>query len=125
MDVYQITSKQAKQRALRAVMAVMGEDGKEVVIRDVQTEGTREQEAWLNILCRMLAQETGNGVEAIKASVKVDKWGYHTAEIGGKSFEFLPRSNYYGMKGYSELIDGVYQLAAELGAVLPNPKKHK
>ena len=114
-----------KKEALKILWGIKGEDGMEVVFRKITDDGSKAQEAWFNILCRMIAKETGDDVEAIKTSVKVKAFGRHTAKIGGVSIDFVPRSNYYGMEGYSQLIERSYQLGAELGIILPEPRKNK
>ena len=113
----------AKRRALRAVTAIMGADGMEVIIRKRVESGSKEQEAWFNMLCKMIADDTGNSPEAIKTHVKTEAFGIHTSSLMGRTIEFVPRSNYYGMKGFSQLIEGTYRLGAELGIVLPEPRK--
>lgn len=122
MKQFPINSKENKQRALKAVMAILGEDGMEVVIRKRVTSGSMEQKAWFNILCRILADETGDSPEAIKEAMKVETFGRQPAKIGGIEFDFTPRSDSEGMKGYSKLIDTTYRIGAELGVVLPEPR---
>lgn len=123
MRVYPINSKEAKRSALQAVWQIRGEDGLEVVIRKIQSHGTREQVAWFNILCKMIADETGNNPEAIKAHIKEETFGKQVAKIGNKTIEFIPRSDWNGKEGYSQLIDNAYRIAAEMGIVLPDPKR--
>lgn len=122
MQEFPINSLENKQHALRAVMAILGSDGMEVVIRKRVESGSKKQKAWFNMLAKMIADDTGNNQEAVKAHVKEREWGKHEAEVGGVKIVFIPRSDYYGMKGYSQLIEGIYLLGAELGIVLPDPK---
>ena len=122
MKQFPINSKENKQRALRAVMGILGEEGMEVVIRKRVTSGTTEQQAWFNMLCKMLADETGDSPEAVKAAIKKETFGLQSAVIGGIEVEFIPRSDYHGMKGYSQLIDTTYRIAADLGIILPEPR---
>ena len=112
MKVFPINCREAKQRALRAVMDLMGADGMEVVIRKRVESGSKEQCAWFNMLCKMIADDTGNSPEAIKSHVKVEAFGMQAGTLAGKTFEYIPRSDLYGMKGYSQLIDGAYRLGA-------------
>ena len=125
MKQFPINSKENKQRALRAVMAILGEEGMEVVIRKRVTSGTKSQQAWFNMLCKMVADDTGDSPEAVKAAVKKETFGLQVATIGGIDVEFIPRSDYHGMKGYSQLIDTTYRIAADLGIVLPEPHEGK
>ena len=125
MQSIPLNTRDAKREALRILWGIKGEDGMEVVFRKITDDGSKAQEAWFNILCRMIAKDTGDDVEAIKVSVKVKAFGRHTATIGGVTVDFIPRSNLYGMEGYSQLIEGTYQLGAELGIILPDPKPKK
>ena len=122
MKVFPINSLEAKKRAMRAVNEIMGEDGLEVIIRKRVESGSKEQQAWFNMLCKMIADETGNSPEAIKSHVKVEAFGMQAGELSGKSFEYVPRSDLHGMKGFSQLIEGAYRLGAELGFTLPPPR---
>ncbi len=122
MRIFPITSKDAKRSALQAVWSIRGEDGLEVVIRKIKSHGTREQQAWFNIMVKMIADETGNSPEAIKAHIKEETFGKQTATIGGKVIEFIPRSDWDGKEGYSQLIENAYRIAADMGIVLPDPK---
>ena len=122
MKVFPINSRDAKERALKAVMTIMGADGMEVVIRKRVESGSKEQQAWFNMLVKMIADDTGNSPEAIKAHVKVEAFGMATGTVAGRTFDYIPRSDLYGMKGFSQLIEGAYRLGAELGIVLPEPR---
>jgi len=121
MQTFPINSLEAKQRALRAVMAILGKDGLEVLIRKRVESGSKEQQSWFNMLCKMIADDTGNSPEAVKAHVKTEAFGLQTGTIAGKTFEFVPRSDLHGMEGYSQLIEGAYRTGADLGIVLPDP----
>lgn len=121
MLTFPITSKEAKQRALRAVMGIMKKDDCEVVIRKRQQQGTTQQQAWFNMLCKMIADEIGDHPEAVKAAIKKKRFGTHVATIGGVEVEFIPRSDYHGKKGYSDLIEQAYIEGAEMGIILPEP----
>jgi len=123
VKTFAINSKEAKQHALRAVMAILGSDGMEVVIRKRVESGSREQQAWFNMLCKMIADETGNSPETVKAFIKEEVFGVQTGQIGDKVVEFIPRSDFEGMKGFTKLIEATYRLAAEQGIVLPEPRK--
>ena len=123
MQVFPMTTKENKQAALRAVMAIMGSDGKEVVIRDAEKEGTKQQEAWFNMLCRMIATETGDDPESIKYLIKEKVFGRIISEVMGVTIEFVPRSNFEGLAGYSKLIECAYRTGADLGIILPEPRK--
>jgi hypothetical protein len=120
--IYPINSRDAKRLALKAVMDIMGEDGMEVVIRKRVKHGSKEQQAWFNMLCKMIADDTGADPESIKAHIKTEVFGLQTSTLAGKTIEYVPRSDLHGMKGYSQLIDGAYRIGAELGIVLPDPK---
>ena len=122
MQVFPINSRDAKQRALKAVWHILGEDGMEVVIRKRVKHGSRQQQAWFNMLCKMIADETGNSPDAVKAHVKTETFGLQESTLAGKRIEYVPRSDLHGMEGYTQLIDGTYRLGAELGVVLPDPK---
>jgi hypothetical protein len=122
MKTFPINSKENKQRALRAVMDILGEDGMEVVIRKRVTSGTKSQQAWFNMLCKMVADETGDSPEAIKAAMKKETFGLQSAVIGGIEVDFIPRSDYHGMKGYNQLIETTYRIAADQGIILPEPR---
>jgi hypothetical protein len=121
MRVFPINTLEAKQRALRAVWQILGSDGEEVVIRKRVESGSKEQQAWFNMQCGMIAKETGNTPEAIKAHCKVEAFGMQEGELAGKKFEFIPRSDLHGMAGFSQLIEKANEVGAELGIVLPDP----
>lgn len=123
MRIFPITSRENKIRALRAVKAIMGADGEEVVIRKITTDATREQEVWFNMLCKMIADETGNSPEGIKAHCKVECFGMETGNIGGVDVEWTPRTRKHGKKGLMQLIDYAYQFGGELGIRLPPPTR--
>jgi len=122
MKVFPINSREAKDRALQAVMKIMGADGLEVIIRKRVESGSKEQQAWFNMLVKMIADDTGNAPEAIKAHVKIEAFGMETGIVAGRTVEYIPRSDLHGMKGFSQLIEGTYRLGAELGIVLPEPR---
>jgi hypothetical protein len=124
MKVFSLNSKENKQFALRALMAVMGADGMEMVLRKSVVDGTREQEIFFNILCGIIANENGEDVESIKYYIKERVFGRVISEVMGITIEFVPRSNYQGMAGYSKLIEASYRLGAELGIILPEPRKN-
>jgi hypothetical protein len=123
MAVYPLNTKENKQFALRALMGVMGADGKEMIIRKAVEHGTREQESFFNILCGIIANENGDDIESIKYIIKERVFGRVISEVMGVTIEFVPRSNYQGMAGYSKLIEASYRLGAELGIILPEPRK--
>ena len=125
MHVFPINSQENKRLALRAVMATMGADGMEVVIRKRVESGSREQQAWFNMLCKMIADDTGASPDAVKAHVKIEAFGMQTDTLAGRTVQYTPRSDLYGMEGYSKLIEEVYVLGAEQGIVLPDPKPKK
>ena len=80
MKQFPINSKENKQRALKAVMDILGEDGMEVVIRKRVVSGTTEQQAWFNMLCKMVADETGDSPDAVKAAIKKETFGLRSAQ---------------------------------------------
>ena len=125
MELFILNSKKEKQKALRALMAVMGEEGMEMILRKRTDHGTKEQERWFNILCRMIADENGDEPESIKYIIKEKVFGRILSEAMGVTVEFVPRSNYEGRAGYSKLIECAYRTGAELGIVLPEPKKQR
>lgn len=122
MQVFPINSEENKRRALRAVWGAMGQDGVEVVIRKRVESGSKEQQAWLNMLCKMIADEIGDSPDAVKAAVKVEVFGYQDAVIAGRKVQFIPRSDWKGMPGFSQLIERAYVIGANLGIVLPDPE---
>jgi len=122
MNVWPINTKENKRSAMNAVKAIMGVDGLEVIIRKRVESGSKEQEAWFNILCRMLANETGDSPEAIKTHMKIEVFGLQVSHAFGKRIEFVPPSDFEGMPGFSKLIEKTYQTAAEMGFVLPPPR---
>lgn len=122
MKRYRITSKEAKRQALAAVMAVMGEDRMEVVIRRYVENKTTEQRAWFHMLCKMFGDETGYSQGEVKELIKREILGTSLVELAGRKFEIVKASESQDKAGYSELIEGTYRLAAEAGVVLPSPR---
>ena len=125
MQTFILDTKESKQEALRALMAVMAEDGLEVIIRKRTDHGTKEQEAWFNMLCRMMAEEVGDEPESIKYVLKEKVFGRVLSEVMGVTVEFVPRSNFEGKAGYIKLIDRAYIMGADLGMILPEPRKRR
>ncbi len=82
---------------------------------------TSEQRAWFHTLCTMLGNELGYTMGEIKEIVKKHTLGSKEVLVGDLSFEVTASSESLKREGYSQLIESVYQLAAQAGIVLPNP----
>ena len=131
MELIILDSKENKQQALRALMAVMAEDGMELVLRKrTDHDGTKQQKAWFNILCGIIAKDSGHTpaeirkyTERIKTAIKKQTFGMEVSEVMGVKIEFVPRSGFHGKDGYSQLIECAYRFGAQLNIVLPNPAR--
>jgi hypothetical protein len=114
-----INSKQVKRNCLDAVMNIRGDDQMEVVIQKHKQRKTDEQRSWFHVLCSMLGNETGYTLGEIKQMVKGVVLGSTTVSVGNQSFEVVESSEKQNRETYSQLIEGVYRLAAEAGIELP------
>ena len=123
-QIWPLNTKENKQRALKALTAVMGSEGKEVIIRKRVENKTTEQRGWFHVLCQLFGSETGYTQGEIKELIKRDVLGTTLVEFAGiGKFEVVKESEGEDRPGYAELIEGAYRLAAEAGIVLPNPIK--
>ena len=117
-----INSEQVRSNAAKAVLAISGDDNLEVVIQEHKEDKTKEQRGWFHILIKLISDETGYNKAEVKELIKKTILGTTLVSIGGHEKEVTASSEGQDKIGYSELIDGVYQLAAEAGIQLPNPR---
>lgn len=122
MRKFIIKTQQIKQNALDAVMSIMQGDNMEVIIKPHKEDKTGEQRAWLHILFGLISEETGYTKVEVKELVKKQLLGTKIVTIGKVTKEVTASSESESRKGYSELIEGTYRLAAEAGIQLPSPK---
>ena len=122
MRRFHIIDKRIRSNAAKAVMEVIGDDDMDVVIEKHKEDKTKEQRGWFHILIKLISDETGYNQAEVKELVKKTILGTTLVSIGGHEKEVTASSEGQDKIGYSELIDGVYQLAAEAGIQLPNPR---
>jgi len=119
MNRFIINSKEVKRNCLDAVMEIRGEDNLEVVIQKHKKRKTDEQRSWFHVLASMLGEETGYTLAEVKDLVKRQVIGTRYVTIGNSQCEVVESSESQNREIYSQLIEGVYQLAAEAGIELP------
>lgn len=124
-QLWPINTKENKRLALNALTAVMGSEGKEVIIRKRLENKTTDQRNWFHTICKLFGDECGYTQGEVKELVKREILGTSLIEIAGRRFEVVKESEGEDRPGYAELIEGAYRIAAEAGVVLPNPIKRK
>jgi hypothetical protein len=92
---------------------------KKVVISDFKLNRTNQQRAWFHTLCGLFAKETGDSQGDIKEYIKRDVLGVHTVTFAGETFERTKSSEAANREEYSDCIEGIYRIAAEMGVILP------
>ena len=73
-------------------------------------------------MLKMIGDETGYTAEEVKELVKKSILGTKTVTIGNITKEVTESSESLDKRGYSELIEHTYRLAAEAGVIIPNPR---
>ena len=107
------------QSRLNCVQAIHNApDGYVVTIEE--PDKTPSQRGLFHLLCDALGQEIGMRPGDIKELAKAQIFGYKTVKLGGIELTVADGSSEgLGKKGYGQLIDVVYQMAAEAGVILP------
>ena len=97
----------------------------EVVIRQHRKSRTDEQRGGFHFLCETLGNRLGYTQGEIKDMVKQHVYGVHEVTVGERVY-LVTESSEVNEDGeprdtldYGRLIDGIYNLAAEAGEVLP------
>lgn len=103
-------------------MDIMGNDNLEVIIQEHKEDKTAEQRGWWHVLLKIMSDETGYRPQDVKELVKKKLLGTKVIKIGSIEKEVTESSESQGKEDYSALIEGTYQLAAEAGIQLPNPR---
>lgn len=121
-------NKDVARLAVRFIKALCFEQSWEVIIKPYRKSLTEEQSGFFHVLCKYLADETGYRPKEIKIMVKQYVYGTKYKTVGGKRFVITESSvtdedgESRSAKEYSELIEGIYELAAQAEVVLPPPK---
>lgn len=107
----------------RACALINGcEDGKyRVVIEPHVSDKTAEQRGFFHLLCELAAKEYHTQMWKVKEAVKQELWGYDVVTIGGKQRVVTRSSESANKLEYSDLIETLYQMAAQDGINLPPP----
>ncbi len=119
-----VDSKDRRDLAASLVQGIRAEDCPiKVVIEPYIEAHTDDQRGLFHSLCRRFSQETGYSEAAIKEFVKKEILGTEVIEINGRQREVTCSSEYDNGKprdriSYSELVDGIYRIAAEGGFVI-------
>ena len=119
---FRIISRTAKINALQAVKDLMKEDNAEVIIRPYRENKTAEQRGFWHVLLKIMSDETGYRQDEVKELIKKKLLGTRVIKIGSLEKEVTESSEAQSKLDYSALIEGTYQLAAEAGIALPNPR---
>ena len=120
-----INSEQIRSNAAQAVLAIRGEDNLEVVIQEHNDDQTDEQRGFYHVLNGILAKELGASPNAMKMDIKRECWGSEMVTVRGHEFEVIMSTTKAKKDQYSELIECIYRVAADLGVVLPAPRGNK
>ena len=115
-----IHSSKIKQHAVMAVKQIMLEPVQVVTIKDWHIDKTSEQRKFFHMLCAIFADEIGMHSGEIKEIAKAKLAGWKTIQYGGINLVVADLSSEkLSMAKYSELIEVLYELAAESGVTLP------
>lgn len=98
------------------------EDGKyQVEIKPYVSDKTAEQRGFFHLLCGIAAEAYHVQPWKVKEAVKQELWGYDVVMIGGKQRVVTRSSESANKLEYSDLIETLYQMAAQDGINLPPP----
>lgn len=96
------------------------EDGKyQVEIKPYVSDKTAEQRGFFHLLCDIAAEAYHVQPWKVKEAVKQELWGYDVVVIGGKQRVVTRSSESANKLEYSDLIETLYQMAAQDDIQLP------
>jgi len=111
---------QVKENCLKAIRDLEGDWDIEITPHEKQK--TASQRGTFHWLCGILGDRLGISPGDIKMAVKGKYFGWKTVRFAGMEFPIADGSSEDLKRvGYAQLIDTLYQLAAEAGERLPEP----
>jgi len=117
---------QIKDNALHALEALDPDKTWDVVISRHVKSKTAEQRSWFHVLCGLFGDEVGMRLGDIKEIAKAKLFGWKRITYGGVTLTLADgHSENLTLDQYSQLIEVVYQLAAESGIALPPPDPYR